>query len=61
MLIFGEAHLRQILTSYASYYNNLAHTYRCTRMRRWVRAVQQYGTIAHPPVLSAPVVRYARI
>ena len=36
MLIFGEALLRQILTSYASYYNEFAHTYPCKRMRRGV-------------------------
>ena len=35
MLIFGEAHLRRILTLYACYYNE-SRTYRCTRMRRWV-------------------------
>ena len=36
MLIFGEAHLRQILSSYASYYDESRTTYRCARIRRGV-------------------------
>jgi len=36
MLIFGEAHLRQILTLYDSIIINRACTYCSARMRRWV-------------------------
>ena len=36
MLIFGEAHLRQILTCTRPIIINRARTYRCTRIRRWV-------------------------
>ena len=54
MLIFDEAHLRQILTSYASYYNEL------DLIRRLGRAVQRYGNVAATPVLSGLHHRYAR-
>ena len=62
MLIFGEAHLRQILTSYASYYNESRthlslHKVDAPRGR----AVQRYGTIAATPILSGLHHRYARI
>jgi hypothetical protein len=36
MLIFGEAHLKRILSFYAIYLMNRARTYHCTRMRRCI-------------------------
>ncbi len=56
MLIFGEAHPRQILTSYASYYPiimYLAHTYPCTRMRRWVERSNDTETLPLRPFRRA--------
>ena len=68
MLIFGEAHLRQILTSYASYYTSYASYYNGSRTHLSLhkdaplgRAVQRYGNIAATPILSGLHHRYARI
>jgi Integrase core domain len=36
VLVFGEAHLRQILSSYAAYYNEVRTHWPSTRMRPWV-------------------------
>jgi hypothetical protein len=58
MLIFGEAHLRRILSMYAIYYNgrsgvphtrNRARTYHCTRMRHCIE--QSNGLV---PLLLCP-------
>jgi transposase InsO family protein len=61
MLIFGEAHLRQILTSYASYYNESRTHLSLQKDAPRGRAVQRYGTIAATPILSGLHHRYARI
>jgi transposase InsO family protein len=61
MLIFGEAHLRQILTSYASYYNESRTHLSLPKDTPLGRAVQRYGNIAATPVLSGLHHRYARI
>src|SRR6202521_5200452 len=60
-LIFGEAHLRQILTLYASYYNESRTHLSLHKDAPLGRAVQRYGTIAATPVLSGLHHRYARI
>jgi transposase InsO family protein len=61
MLIFGEAHLRQILTSYACYYNDSRTHLSLHKDTPLGRAVQRYGSIAATPVLSGLHHRYARI
>jgi len=61
MLIFGESHLRQILTLYASYYNESRTHLSLRKDAPLGRAVQRYGTIAATPVLSGLHHRYARI
>jgi transposase InsO family protein len=66
MLIFGEAHLRQILTLYASYHNESRYNESRTHLSLHKdtplgRAVQRYGNIAATPVLSGLHHRYARI
>jgi transposase InsO family protein len=61
MLIFGEAHLRQILTSYGSYYNESRTHLSLHKDTPLGRAVQRYGNIAATPVLSGLHHRYARI
>ena len=61
MLIFGEAHLRQILTLYASYYNESRKHLSPHKDTPLGRAVQRNGNIAATPVLSGLHHRYARI
>jgi transposase InsO family protein len=61
VLIFGEAHLRQVLTLYASYYNESRTHLSLHRDAPLGRAVQRYGKIAATPVLSGLHHRYARI
>ena len=51
VLIFGESHLRQILSSYAKYYIGFARTWRWTRMRQWARGVQRTASIVAIPIL----------
>ena len=60
MLIIGEA-LRQILTLYASYYNESRTHLSLHKDAPLGRAVQRYGNIAATPVLSGLHHRYARI
>jgi transposase InsO family protein len=61
MLIFSDAHLRRILTLYASYYNESRTHLSLNKDAPLGRAVQRYGTIASTPVLSGLHHRYARI
>ena len=61
MLIFGEAHLRKILTLYASYYNQSRTHLSLRKDAPMGRAVQRYGTIVATPVLSGLHHRYVRI
>jgi transposase InsO family protein len=61
MLIFGEAHLRQILTLYASYYNESRTHLSLHKDAPVGRAVQRYGAIAATPILSGLHHRYSRI
>jgi transposase InsO family protein len=52
MLIFGEAHLRQILSLYGSYYNESPTHLSLRKDTPRGRAVQRYGTMVAMPVLS---------
>lgn len=61
MLILGEAHLRRILTQYASYYNESRTHLSLRKDTPLGRAIQRYGNIAATPVLSGLHHRYARI
>jgi transposase InsO family protein len=61
MLIFGEAHLRRVLTLYASYYNESRTHLSLHKDAPLGRSVQRYGTIAATPVLSGLHHRYVRI
>jgi transposase InsO family protein len=61
MLIFGEAHLRQILTLYASYYNESRTHLSLHKDAPLGRAVERYGNIVATPILSGLHHRYARI
>jgi transposase InsO family protein len=61
MLVFGEAHLRRILSAYAAYYNQARTHMALQKDAPLHRAVQRKGTIIAIPVLSGLHHRYARI
>jgi hypothetical protein len=61
MLIFGEAHLRQILSSYAVYYNEVRTHLALGKDAPLGRAVQRSGDIVAIPILSGLHHHYVRI
>jgi transposase InsO family protein len=61
MLIFGESHLRRVLASYASYYNQ-AHTHLALQKDTPLhRAAQRSGAIVAIPILAGLHHQYVRI
>ncbi len=60
MLIFGEAHLRRILTLYARYYNESRTHLSLDKDAPLGRSVQPYGAVVATPVLAGLHHRYAR-
>jgi transposase InsO family protein len=61
VLIFGVKHLRQILTSYSSYYNQTRTHLSLDKDAPLWRAVQRCGTVVATPILSGLHHQYARI
>jgi transposase InsO family protein len=61
VLIFGERHLRRVLTSYSLYYNDTRTHLGLGKDAPRRRAVEQSGTVVAIPVLSGLHHRYARI
>jgi transposase InsO family protein len=61
VLIFGERHLRGILSLYAGYYNETRTHLGLGKDAPLRRAVQRSGTIVSTPILSGLHHRYARI
>jgi transposase InsO family protein len=61
MLIFGEAHLRKVLSSYAAYYNEVRTHLALAKDAPLGRAVQRSGTIVAIPILSGLHYHYVRI
>jgi transposase InsO family protein len=61
MLVFGEAHLRQILWSYAAYYNEVRTHLSLGKDAPLGRTVQRSGTIVAIPILSGLHHHYVRI
>ena len=61
MLIFGEAHLRRILSLYAIYYNESRTHLSLHKDAPLHRASQRSGTVVAVPVLGGLHHRYARI
>jgi Integrase core domain len=58
MLIFGEAHLRQTLSSYAAYYNEVRPHLALGKDAPLGRAVQRRGRCSHPNLVwPAPPLR----
>jgi transposase InsO family protein len=61
VLVFGEAHLRQILSSYAAYYNEVRTHLALGKDAPLGRAVQRSGIIVAIPILSGLHHHYVRI
>ena len=61
MLIFGEAHLRQILSSYRAYYNQVRTHLALDKDTPLGRLVQCSGSIVAIPILSGLHHHYVRI
>ena len=61
VLIFGEQHLRRVLTSYSLYYNEARTHLGLDKDAPLRRAVQRSGSITVTPILSGLHHRYARI
>ena len=61
VLIFGERHLRGILSLYADYYNETRTHLGLGKDAPLRRAIQRSGTIVTTPILSGLHHRYARI
>ena len=60
-MIFGGAHLRRVLKTYAAYYNNIRTHLSLTRDAPLVRLVQRFGFIAATPILGGLHHEYCRI
>ena len=61
MLIFGEAHLRRILSTYAAYYNQTRTHLALQKDAPSRRAVQRAGSVVAIPVLAGLHHKYVRI
>jgi hypothetical protein len=61
VLIYGERHLRRILTLYSLYYNETRTHLGLGKDAPLRRSVQRSGTIVTTPILSGLHHRYARI
>jgi transposase InsO family protein len=61
VLVLGEAHLRQILSAYAAYYNEVRTHLALGKDAPLGRAVQRSGTIVAIPILSGLHHHYVRI
>jgi transposase InsO family protein len=61
MVIFGEAHLRRILSGYAAYYNHSRTHLALQKNVPLHRAVQRSGAIVAIPILAGLHHRYVRI
>jgi hypothetical protein len=61
VLIFGEGHLRQILSAYAAYYNEVRTHLALDKDAPLGRAVHRTGNIIAIPILSGLHHHYVRI
>ena len=61
VLIFGERHLRRVLTAYSIYYNETRTHLGLSKDTPLLRATQRFGTITAVPILCGLHHRYARI
>jgi hypothetical protein len=60
ILVFGEAHLREILSTYAAYYNEVRTHLALDKDAPLGRAVQRSGAIVAIPILSGLYHHYVR-
>ena len=61
ILIFGEAHLRRILSAYAAYYNQARTHFALGKDAPLHRSVQRSGAILAIPILAGLHRQYVRI
>src|SRR6516225_4396983 len=61
LVIFGEAHLRRILSAYAVYYNHTRTHLALNKDCPLERPIQRFGSVAAIPVLAGLHHQYARI
>jgi transposase InsO family protein len=61
VVIFGEAHLRRILSAYAAYYNQVGTHLALQKDAPFHRTAQRSGTIVAIPILAGLHHEYARI
>ena len=61
IVIFGEAHLRQVLNAYAAYYNRVRTHLSLTKDAPLVRPVRGVGNIDARPILGGLHQQYCRI
>ena len=61
MLIFGESHLRQIVSAYAAYYNQMRTHLALQKDAPLHRAVQRSGELVAIPILAGLHHQYVRI
>jgi transposase InsO family protein len=60
VVIFGEAHLRQVLKAYAAYYNNVRTHLSLYKDAPHIRPIQRFGNIAARPILGGLHHEYCR-
>ena len=61
IVIFGEAHLRQVLNAYAAYYNRVRTHLSLAKDAPLVRPVRRVGNIAARPILGGLHHQYCRM
>src|ERR1700722_15958234 len=61
VVIFGEAHLRQVLKAYAAYYNNIRTHLALTKDSPVSRPVHRFGEVIAKPILGGLHHEYCRI
>ena len=60
-MIFGEAHLRQVLKAYATYYNHVRTHLALTKDAPLSRPVHRFGDVIAKPILGGLHHQYCRI
>jgi hypothetical protein len=61
MIVFGEAHLREILGRYAAYYNASRIHRSLDKDAPFHRTIERFGVITSQPVLGGLHHQYCRI
>ena len=61
LVVFGEAHLRRVLSVYAAYYNQSVRTHCLQKDAPLRRAIQRIGSVVAIPILGGLHHQYVRI